>query len=352
MSRASWHEYLSRSELHYRAAKNSLKESYQAYPFATTTLVVFVATSFVPVISLLTLTVFALCVILAGSLVVLIGAVLGLIVVLSTTLLSSVVAALLAAGVLGIRDQVLEHSERPNSDSSIDHNLNPTRRLAPVMETVHHIISSTLEFLNRRHWTIRVLSVVLAVNFIARTLLGADLLHPIQPSYPLVRPILAVPRFIVHRIHVGDLAFVMKVLAKQFRLFSWKAFVIVCPLYILILAPFRGVITRLAIMLSRSALRVMCSGSLLYGSQLAIHGPTARAFLRKTLAAVIKFLQRELANIDAAHGRTENGVQSGISESVVISAPEEADSTYEMVSPAAPGGSGGDTVVGRELEEK
>ncbi|KAK7017605.1 hypothetical protein R3P38DRAFT_1308978 [Favolaschia claudopus] len=319
---ASWHQYLSRSELNYRAVTDYLKESYQAYPFATTTLVLFVVTSFVPVTTLLALTAFALCAILAGSLSVLIGAVLGLVVVLSTTLLSSVIAGLLAAGVLGIRDQVLVHSEGPNVNTdSIIHN--PTRRLATVMRMVNHNISSTLQFLNRRHWTIRVLSVVLAVDFIARTLLGADILHPI-PSYPLVRPIFAVPWFIVHRINVGDLTFVLKVLTKPFPLFGWKVFIIVCPLYgTIILAPLHGVIVRLAILLSRSALRVMGSESLnlkkLYHSQLAVHGPTARAFLHNILAAIIAFLQKELANIDAAHGRTENNVQSSISESVVIS---------------------------------
>ncbi|KAJ6460808.1 hypothetical protein C8R47DRAFT_117309 [Mycena vitilis] len=156
-------------------AKQFLTESFQAYPAATTTAVIFAVTSFVPVVSAIALTVFASFVALAGTLVVVVGLALSLAVVLSRTLVFSVVVDFLfqfrSGGAAAQRSADGRSREERHRHLNIQQP--PPRRLHSP-QNLHHdhplLSSAPLEYPSLPNRT-PLLAFLLLRNPLARTLL-------------------------------------------------------------------------------------------------------------------------------------------------------------------------------------
>ncbi|KAJ7820355.1 hypothetical protein B0H14DRAFT_3876334 [Mycena olivaceomarginata] len=259
-------DYLSRLEQQYALpTKQFLKESYEEHPVATTVMVIFVASSFIPVVISVALAIFTICVGVSASLVTLLGLALCLAVLLLTALFSSVVITLLAVGVLHLCNPSGAFKAHPTStsdtpaDTSDPTSTLPKNRFSwikAIFSATNSTTSTLSPLLSRGSRKIRLLALVLICdaisrirlpqfvryNLIYRTLFGTSLFGPRRSSHFLQRA-LSSPFRILRNVVWAVLALGVNIAAVPFHLFGWKA-ALAMYIILFILSPLRVIAAR------------------------------------------------------------------------------------------------------------
>ncbi|KAJ7243912.1 hypothetical protein B0H12DRAFT_815914 [Mycena haematopus] len=321
-----WREYLSGLEQQYALpVKRFVTESYEQHPFATTVLVIFAASGFVPVAVLAAIAVFTICTAVSLCLLILLGLALCLVVLLSTVLLYSTVITLLCAGAIRLRQRspggfgwnfpAYHTSAAPPAPETSDPTSTPPNpnsnnglpRTTPS-PTANHT-PHTRSFLSllrviRRSWKF-----ILAAFLTYELLLGSHPLH-ILP-YALSRP------FALLRI----LAVV------PFELLGWKA---TLAILVLLIPTIVRLARRERATPTQAQLRALLEKARAASAQCA----AVVAFLRAELEKV----DGELRQWDAEGSASAPGVHVDMEPEAPLereAQPEET--TYEMVSPVVAG---------------
>ncbi|KAJ7655818.1 hypothetical protein DFH06DRAFT_1412866 [Mycena polygramma] len=360
-------DYLAKLEEGYGLpAKQFLKDLYDEYPLATTALVIFAATSFTPVVVSAALAVFTVCLAVSASLVTLIGLVLCLTVILSTTLLSSVLVTLLANGALRLRhsgdwlNTVRTPAAEAHQEVS-DANPNPPKRRAPrmtpaVLVATKKIFRTLLAPLGRS-WKARILTTIILFdaisrirlprvvryNLIYRTIFGASLFGPRRAHW--LQRALSRPFALLRTVFWVVPVLGINIARLPLRIFGWKLPLAMC---ILLLVRFRSKgfarrgLKRAAVVLSTA---VGSGVTLVMRSEAAAklrdvpwkaYTATAMAYaqvVRTVLTALVAFLRAQLEELEetpatpaGAGSHAEDATYEMVNVSPVDTTPEPVDS--------------------------
>ncbi|KAJ7767004.1 hypothetical protein DFH07DRAFT_335359, partial [Mycena maculata] len=366
-------EHLSRFEERYALpAKQFLQQSFDEYPFATTVMVIFAATSFTPVVLSVALAAFVVFVAASTSLVALVGLALGLSACLLTTLFSSAMLTLLVAGALRLRTSRTWFSDFRTSttveteDAGINatpHRRGPRFRRARPFTTARDAFRGFFSPFKRGGYKTRLLALILVADLVSRirlprvvryspiyrTLLGASLFGPRHHAhflpYILSRP-LAILRAVVWVVP----GFCVRL---HFKMSRWSPLgpIILYSLVFLLSPRLRKAALRIISRAAMGLFAAACVGADIVAHSDVVASAVARGkeLVQSTFPLVIAFLRAVLENLEK---ELKTEAETEAESAPVPSAPaqgEDATSEYDMVSPLDAGGAGGSTAVAGEV---
>ncbi|KAF7361139.1 hypothetical protein MSAN_01145700 [Mycena sanguinolenta] len=351
--RTRWRGHLSGLEQRYALpAKQFLQESYEERPLATTAMVLFVASSFVPVVVAAALAAFTICFAVAAALVILLGLALFLTVVLSSALFHSTVITLLGAGALRLMRShggwnsfkaFFDTSRSTMSDApSETSNSSPTPARdnspagPPMANSGKNILpSNLLPLLTHGSRKLALLAFILACKAISLLTSPRAVRHK-RVSYrtPLWRtPLQLRPRFVRS-----------PPAAAHARLPVRHARVPTHPPCFTILVPIvRGMIRLSSAILRSESVAQLRAGLMRVWAAVAL---TVEQWVREVLATVVAVLRTELERWEAAAASASNLQPGSVhmetaaeSEASIKHTPQPEDTeAYEMVSPVVVAG--------------